>query len=73
MCDLGDNETVEHFLLYWNKYNNIRQSFIENLRKVDIYLNHMDDKLKLNFILNSENQASLICNYVSKLLKERNL
>ena len=73
MCDSGDNETVEHFLLYCNKYNNIRQSFIENLRKVNIYLNHMDDKSKLNFILNSENQASLICNYVSKLLKERNL
>ena len=33
----------------------------------------MDDQWKLNFILNSENQATLICNYVSKLLKERNL
>ena len=43
------------------------------LRKVIIYLNHMDDQWKLNFILNSENQASLICNYVSKLLKEINL
>ena len=32
-----------------------------------------NDKSKLNFILNSENQASLICNYVLKLLKERNL
>ena len=29
----------------------------------------MDDKSKLNFLLNSENQASLI----SKLLEERNL
>ena len=60
MCDLGDNETVEFFLLYCNKYNNIRQSFIENLRKVNIYLNHMDDKSKLNFLFNSENQASLV-------------
>ena len=46
ISDLGDNETGEHFLLglYCNKYNNIRQSFIENLRKVNKYLNHMDDK-----------------------------
>ena len=65
MCDLGENETVERFLLNCKKYNDIRQSFIENLRKVNTYLNHN--------ILNSENQASLICNYVSKLLKERKL
>ena len=44
ISDLGDNETVEHFLLYCNKYNNIRLSFIENLRKVNKYLNYMDDK-----------------------------
>ena len=32
MCDLGENETVEHFLLNCNKY----KSFNENLRKVNI-------------------------------------
>ena len=73
MCDLGEDGTVEHFLLYCNKYSNIRQSFIENLKKVNVYLNHMDDNSKLYFILNIENQALLICNYVSQLLKERNL
>ena len=73
MCDLGEDENVEHFLLYCNKYSNIRQSFIENLKKVNVYLNHMDDNSKLYFILNIENQALLICNYVSQLLKERNL
>ena len=73
MCDLVEDETVEHFLLYCNKYSNIRQSFIENLKKVNVYLNHMDYNSKLYFILNIENQALLICNYVSQLLKERNL
>ena len=33
----------------------------------------MDDKSKFYIILKSENQASLIYNYVSKLLRERNL
>ena len=32
MCDLGENETVEHFLFNCNKY----KSFNENFRKVNI-------------------------------------
>ena len=37
----------------------------ESLRKGNIYLNLMDDKSKLYFIINSENQSSLICNYIA--------
>ena len=65
-------ETVKQIILYFSKYSNYRNSFVNSLEN-DIPWYSFSENKKLNFILNvNEKHVTQICIFKNRILKDRN-